>query len=137
MNFTEPPNPTTRKPGQGDSAIVLVATGEPAGGHYSNLSQILDIKSLKICKNIQPYPLELSYATGDIVSGSPIICGGGPAGSRHTNKCYTLNKRTFDWNYLASLSGKRHESASVSLDGALWVTGNYNLFSSLYLELFI
>ena len=106
------------------SSLVLIATGSD-GETFVDDSQIIDIKNFKKCKTMAPYPLEVWYATGGIVSGSPIICGG--QSDSLTNACYKHDNKKNTWQYLASLSGKRFKSASIPLDGALWVTGNENL----------
>ena len=51
-----------------------MATG--AGGDFYDYSQVVDMYSRNSCSNLQSYPLKMDTATGGLVNGSPVICGG-------------------------------------------------------------
>jgi len=104
---------------QEGSSLVLIATGHDDSNIVDD-SQILDIKNSKTCKTLAPYPLKLGWATGGIVSGSPIICGGE---NPRTDKCHIHDNNNNEWRHFTSLSGSRSSPASVPLDNYLWVTG--------------
>ena len=53
-------------------SLILIATGIP----YTNKCQVADVSTSTKCASLQPYPLSLEGASGGVVSGSPLICGG-------------------------------------------------------------
>ena len=81
------------------------------------------------------------------MSGNPIICGGAcGGGSRLTtcSECYQHNKALNTWTLLTNMTTKRASSASVPLNGKLWVIGglkhdppegDYSLSSTEYVSL--
>ena len=68
------------------------------GGYDSDLNdhsdaQIVDLSNqTRSCNNFPDYPIAMRYATGAIVSGQPIVCGGW-SGSAHS-ECYKYSKGT-------------------------------------------
>ena len=74
-------------------------------------------------------------ATGAIVSGRPVICGGQSRGfGTYRSECYHHSKTTNTWTFLTPMTTKRSFTASVPLNGKLWVMGGYapnnNILSS-------
>ena len=63
----------------------------------------------------------LSFATGKIVSGSPLVCGG-VSGHAH-DECYFMNMKTKSWIFLTKMATKRWGSASAVVNESLLVTG--------------
>lgn len=53
-------------------SLNLIATGIP----YTNTCQVVDVSTSTKCTSLQAYPLSLEGATGGVVNGSPLICGG-------------------------------------------------------------
>ena len=53
-------------------SLILIATGIP----YTNTCQIIDVSTSTKCNSLQAYPLSLEGATGGVLNGSPLICGG-------------------------------------------------------------
>jgi len=104
---------------------ILVATG--TDGDYS---QVVDLQSTKKCSNLPSYPVLLSGATGGLINGSPLICGGygRPRGESHLSdddqpSCYMYDKTSQTWNWHSNTETKRYASASALVKGTLWVTG--------------
>ena len=112
------------------------------GKTYHDVVQIIDLSAQrKLCPNLQNYPLKMSAATGAIVSGDPIICGGdsGSPNSRHP-ECYKYDNATNSWTFLTNLTIGRDFSASVPLVDSLFVMGGnckddvYRLSSTEYIS---
>ena len=68
----------------------------------------------------------MSSATGAIVSGRPLICGGYSGSYTYHSECYQHSKTTNTWTSLTPMTTKRSASASVSLNGKLWVMGGWD-----------
>ena len=60
----------------------------------------------------------MSGATGAIVDGHPIVCGG-----YIHSECYHHSEATNSWTFLTNMSTKRVDSASVPVNGKLLVLG--------------
>ena len=57
-------------------SLIMVAGGWD-GNKYQELVQIIDVSTYrKVHLNLQNYPIPVDAATGAIVSGVPVICGG-------------------------------------------------------------
>jgi hypothetical protein len=70
-------------------------------GGYSDESdaqaQIVDLSNqTRSCNNFQYYPIEIGYATGAIVLGTPIVCGGQSYTEQRNyhSECYKYSKGT-------------------------------------------
>ena len=46
------------------------------GGEYQDYSQVIDIHSAKSCSDFSSYPLKMYGASGGVLNGSPLVCGG-------------------------------------------------------------
>ena len=65
------------------------------GGGYKSDAQIVDLSSqTRSCNNFQDYPIAMNSATGAIVSGQPIVCGGESTGYKYHSECYKYSKGT-------------------------------------------
>ena len=55
-----------------------MATGsaESWESEYSNHAQVVDMASNKTCAILQQYPIATKFASGGVVGGVPMICGG-------------------------------------------------------------
>ena len=73
----------------------------------------------------QNYPFAMYAATGAIVSGHPIICGG-YSGIKYHSECYHHSKATNSWTFLTNMATKRYDSASVPVNGKLLVLGGWD-----------
>ena len=90
----------------------------------SNVQSGAQLSSLtRSCSNLQNYPIAMRYATGAIVSGHPIICGGTLDNHNNRNECYHHNKASNSWTFLNTMITRRFASASVSLNGTLFIMG--------------
>ena len=76
------------------------------------------------CSNLQNYLIAMYKATGAIVSGHPIICGGWSGSYR--SECYHHNKASNSWTFLTNMTTKRYHSASVPVNGKLLVLGGWD-----------
>jgi len=105
-------------PGQYRTAMVV--TGYDGGDH--DTTQLIDLtSSTKSCQNWNNYPIALSFATGGMVSGSPLVCGGFSS-SRH-EQCYTMDIKKKSWKFLTNMTTKRSSSASAVVNNALLIAG--------------
>ena len=118
--------------------LVMVVTGYP----YDVTTEVVDVEDPNIsCDNLPDFPTKLSKlystctlsfinfyfhnnyflntgrATGGLVKGTPIVCGGYDGSSYH-DECYIFDKI---WQELARMSVVRKEMASVVVNDALWV----------------
>ena len=125
------------------SALIMVVTGydEKQYDYYQwnydnyiyesaaiSSCEIVDILGTTSCPNVPEYPLSIWAASGGLVSGTPLICGGEfydyEFRNRHmSDDCYIYNVSTNTWKFLAKMSLPRSASASIALNQSLWVTG--------------
>jgi hypothetical protein len=103
-------------------SVIMVVGGYDDSGERQSVAQLSSLT--RSCSNLQNYPIAMSYATGAIVSGHPMICGGW-SGSRHS-ECYHHNKASNSWTFLSKMTTKRSYSASVPVNGKLLVLGGYD-----------
>ena len=117
-------------------------------GFRPSEDQIVDLSQQpRSCPSLTKYPINpTNSATGAIVSGNPIICGGACGGGSRLNtcsECYQHNKDLNTWTLLTNMTNKRASSASVPLNGNLWVIGgldsdrpedDYSLSSTEYVS---
>ena len=71
---------------------------------HSLVTEVIDITDeTKKCNNLGDFPVRVSWATGGLVDGKPIVCGGqDPAAKR---ECYILEDNI--WKMLTSLHERR------------------------------
>ena len=92
---------------------------------HNGSAQIVDLlEKTRSCQNIKKYPINVEAATGAVVSGKPMICGGW-SGTHNFFECFQYSKTSNNWTLLTTMTMKRAYSASVSLNGKLWVTGGF------------
>ena len=73
----------------------------------------------KVCQaSTLEYPLDIYGATGALVCNEIGICGGYP----YTSSCHQLGQDKH-WKLMAQMSIPRADSASVSVQNGLWITG--------------
>ena len=90
-------------------------------------ARIVNLANENSTCNIFPnYPIAMSGATGAIVDGHPIICGGLSEGGNVHSECYHQNKANNSWTLLTKMSTKRAGSASVPVKGKLLVLGGHD-----------
>ena len=92
-------------------------------------TQLVDLSSTKTCGNLADYPLGIHDATGALVSGKPVICGGESGNHSHNfyhKECYLYNKSSNTWNFLTNMTKEKSQIASVPFKGELFVTGGIN-----------
>ena len=71
------------------------------------------------CRSLPDYPLQAQYASGGILNGQPLICGGivGLQESNNaTNECYVYNATSLNWDLFANMNHKRYGASGVALD---------------------
>ena len=119
-------------------SLILVASGYryPYNGLVQDYSQVVDMKSINSCPNLNSYPLKMLGATGGLVNGSPVICGGWGRASgepivhgstKVQSSCYSFDTPSQAWKHLAEMKRKRKHSSSVVTNEGLWVTGGVGL----------
>ena len=97
----------------------MIVGGRDDNYNYKSDAQLSSLS--RSCSNLQNYPIAISGATGAIVSGHPIICGG-QLHSIHS-ECYHHNKASNSWTFLTNMTTQRYYSASVPVNGKLLVLG--------------
>ena len=105
-----------------DEKLVLVASGDGSEG----ICQVVGISSniLRKCKSIASFPRRVHTASGDIVSGVPIVCGGWVSGTDILSRdCYSHDRKTNKWNFVAKMKSARESVVHIS--GRLWAVGGY------------
>jgi len=65
----------------------------------------------------------MSYATGGVVNGSPIICGGWRSNGEKTDSCHRFDKNANSWKFHSTMKSKRNRHASTVVNNALFITG--------------
>ena len=107
------------------------------GQHRHRDAQVVDLsKQTRSCQNLPEYPVAMGMATGAIVSGHPMICGGlsktNPvwSPSEWGTECYRHSKVSNSWIFSANMNTNRLYSASVMLNGTLFVMGGFGGLSS-------
>jgi len=107
-----------------EGPINLIVGGYGSSDRVSD-AQIVDLSSQKrSCNNFPDYPIAMSRATGAMVSGQPIVCGGSSGLPNYYSECYKYT--TNSWTPLSKMSTKRSGSASVPVKGKLLVLGGYD-----------
>ena len=100
------------------STRIMVTSGN------SSVTEVIDITDeTKKCNNLGDFPVLVGWATGGLVDGKPIICGG-QDDATHTYKqeCYIFEDNA--WILLTSLNEPRSQAGSTVLNGDhLWITG--------------
>ena len=96
---------------------MLVSSG--SNGSCLDSSEVVDLKSGKIF-SMAPLGTRTSGATGGLLDGLPVICGG-----FEDNQIHSIAKDQS--KFLGQLSVERFRAASVVLsNNTLWVTGGYD-----------
>ena len=93
---------------------ILVATGGTKD------ARILDLSTTppQTC-TMKDYPMHVYGATGAVINGSPLICGGDGK-----IVCFQYNKSSHEWTYLAKMNTPRVGSASSPVNNTrLFITG--------------
>jgi len=113
------------------SSSILVITG--FGGLGVNLSpEVINLEG-KTCSRLpEKYPKNVAGATGGIINGQVIICGGYDRdATERLNECYLL-KKGGSWTLLGNLSETRSYSSSVVIDNSLYlISGRGNACESI------
>ena len=95
--------------------------------HYSDLSEVVDmhINSSTSCLQLPTYPFKMWGASGGVINGSPMVCGGYKHNGfpKVESSCYSHDKELNIWKQHATMNQARYLHASVVIDNSLWVTG--------------
>ena len=76
-------------------------------------------KNSSYCRSLPDYPLQAQYASGGILNGQPLICGGivGLENSYNaTNECHVYNRTSLTWALFANMNHKRYGASGITLD---------------------
>ena len=86
-------------------------------------SEVLDLVNNTLsCQNLAPFAKRTYGATGGLVDGVPLICGG--YGSGYSDECYRITKA--QTSLVTTMSSQRLYAASVALENKLWVMGGWS-----------
>ena len=90
------------------------------GGNQERESEVVDIReNSSYCRSLPVYPLQAQYASGGILDGQPLICGGIVGLEESTNainECYVYNATSLSWALFANMNHKRYGASGVTLD---------------------
>ena len=83
-------------------------------------SEVVDLqKNSSYCRSLSDYPLQAQYASGGILNGQPLICGG-IVGLKESNsatkECYVYNATSLTWSLFANMNHKRYGASGITLD---------------------
>ena len=99
------------------------------GDNIQDYSQVVDMSSTESCSNLDSYPLKLSDATGGLVNGDPLICGG-RIGSSFVfyiqSSCYKYERSSNEWTLIANMNNKRVFHSSALTTKGIFITGGNN-----------
>ena len=98
---------------------MVVGGRDDEYNYYSNAQLSSTTRS---CSFLQNYTTAISGATGAIVFGQPMICGG----YYYRSECYHHSKASNSWKFLTNMTTKRAYSASVPVNGMLLVMGGHD-----------
>ena len=90
------------------------------GDKHERESEVVDIReNSSYCRSLPDYPLQAQYASGGILNGQPLICGG-IVGSEESNnainECYVYNATRLTWALFANMTHKRYGASGITLD---------------------
>ena len=89
----------------------------------------MDMFSAKKCKPLEKYPLKVKAASGTILGGKPLLCGGlrewsvAQPDSGTYSECFMHERATDEWKLHAKLLTPRLSHSSVNMNGTVWVAG--------------
>ena len=90
------------------------------------------------CRSLpESKPLQAQYASGGILNGKPLICGGIVALEKSTiatNQCYVYNATSLTWSLFANMNHKRYGASGITLDNERFLimggSGQTNAYST-------
>merc|ERR1711962_297818 len=117
--------------------LILVATGgsersRGPGFDYQDYSQVVDVSSTKSCfSRLAPYPIKMAHTTGNVLNGSPLICGGegkvnGQLSYEQQSSCYMHEKSTNTWKLHGNMNKKRKGHSTALTKNGLWISGGFD-----------
>ena len=90
------------------------------GDKQESESEVVDIQeNSSYCRSLPDYPLQAQYASGGILNGQPLICGGMVGleeNNNAINECYVYNATSLSWALIANMNHKRYGASGVTLD---------------------
>ena len=106
---------------------LLFATG----AKQETESEVVEIReNPSYCRSLPDYPLQVQYASGGILNGQPLICGGivGLEESNSaTDECYVYNATSLTWSLFANMNHKRYGASGITLhDNRFLIMGGSN-----------
>ena len=95
---------------------LLFATGNK----QERESEVVDVReNSSYCRSLPDYPLQAQYASGGILNGQPLICGGIVGleySNSATNECYVYNATSLTWALFANMNEERYGASGIALD---------------------
>ena len=110
---------------------ILVITGQPTSSNGRNL-EIVDINDSNYhCTKVASFPVRLEGATGGLINGTPLVCGGndGTNFKLPTSDCFAMDNSGTGWSKKGGLLEPRKDAGqnSVVINGKLILSGGYGL----------
>jgi len=115
---------TTNELNFGKNMSIVLITGGDTGSNLPNQMEIINPdNSTTKCQNDYNYPISVSGASGAVVDGTIVVCGGG---NPVTRQCHSFGHDK-KWKNITDMTTARAWAASVPFNhDALWVGGGYD-----------
>ena len=107
---------------------ILVITGTANKIDDEKNLEIIDIKDSNYhCTKVASFPVRLDSATGGLINGTPLLCGGndGTNNNNPTSDCFELDNSGTGWSKKGGLLEPRKDAGqnSVVINGKLIISG--------------
>ena len=99
----------------------MVATGHPF--EDGKKTEILDLEDSNFQCDGPEFPVGVLAASGAVVNGQPMICGGVVKDSGRTKSCFTLKDQTWEETQTVMTSARNYMGPGIVLDNKLVLTG--------------
>ena len=102
------------------------------GDKQERESEVVDMnENSSYCRSLpEAKPLQAQYASGGILNGQPLICGGIVAleeSNNNTKECYVYNATSLTWSLFANMNHKRYGASGITLhDNRFLIMGGSN-----------
>ena len=106
----------------------MITSGGPLSSATSK-TEIVDVANGLTCSDMAEFPVELRYAVGANLGGTPFVCGGYDSSEQASEKCYRFKNSV--WEEIASMKEKRDDAAVVIHNDKLHVFGGNSGSSTL------
>ena len=101
----------------------MITTGYPRSS-ATRKTEIVDVANGLTCSDLAEFPVELSYAVGANLGGTPVVCGGYGDSIGDSDKCFRLTSGI--WEEFTIMKKERGYAAAVMHNDKLHVFGGWD-----------